>query len=57
VDKWRNQLQEALDNPCKAAKGYVEKLLDANILYETTGYARNRVFQAKEIFDALEKQE
>lgn len=51
------QLEAALDIPYMAAKRYVEKLVDAKVLYETTGYARNRVFQAKEIFEALEKQE
>jgi len=51
------QLEAALDIPYMAAKRYVEKLVDAKILHETTGYARNRVFQATEIFDALEKQE
>jgi len=51
------QLEEALDIPYMAAKRYVEKLVDAKVLYETTGYARNRVFQAKEIFDVLEKAE
>ncbi len=51
------QLEDALDIPYMAAKRYVEKLVDAKVLYETTGYARNRVFQAKEIFDALEKAE
>lgn len=47
------QLETALDMPYMAAKRYIEKLVDANILQETTGYARNRVFQANEIFEAL----
>ncbi|MEK6750671.1 MAG: Fic family protein [Chloroflexota bacterium] len=47
------QLETALDMPYMAAKRYVEKLVDANVLQETTGYARNRVFQANEIFEAL----
>ena len=47
------QLETALDMPYMAAKRYIEKLMDANVLQETTGYARNRVFQANEIFEAL----
>jgi Fic family protein len=47
------QLENGLDMPYMAAKRYVEKLVDAGVLQETTGYARNRVFQANEIFDAL----
>jgi Fic family protein len=48
------QLEIALDIPYVAAKRYVEKLVDAGVLRETTGYARNRIFQASEIFKALE---
>jgi Fic family protein len=48
------QMEAALDIPYVAAKRYVEKLVDAGVLRETTGYARNRVFQAGEIFKALE---
>jgi Fic family protein len=51
------QLQEAFDMPYMAAKRYVDKLVDAKVLHETTGYARNRVFQATEIFMALENSE
>ncbi len=47
------QLETALDMPYMAAKRYVEKLVDAKVLRETTGHARNRVFQANEIFEAL----
>lgn len=47
------QLEAALDMPYMAAKRYVEKLVDAKVLQETTGYARNRVFLANEIFEAL----
>jgi Fic family protein len=47
------QLETALDMPYMAAKRYVEKLVDAKVLQETTGYVRNRVFQANEIFEAL----
>jgi Fic family protein len=51
------QLETALDMPYMAAKRYVEKLVNANVLQETTGFAHNRVFQANEIFEALENSE
>jgi hypothetical protein len=40
-----------------AAKRYVDKLVEAGVLKETTGYTRNRVFLAHEVFRALENQE
>ena len=51
------QLESALDMPYMAAKRYVDKLVEAGVLQETTGYARNRVFMAYEIFQALENSE
>lgn len=48
------QLEIALDIPYMAAKRYVDKLAAAGVLKETTGYARNRVFMAHEVFKALE---
>lgn len=51
------QLETALDMPYMAAKRYIDKLVENGILQETTGYARNRVFLANEIFQALEKPE
>lgn len=51
------QLETSLDMPYMAAKRYVEKLTDAGVLQETTGYARNRVFKANEIFQVLENPE
>jgi Fic family protein len=51
------QLETAFDMPYMAAKRYVDKLVDAKVLHEMTGYARNRVFQATEIFKALENSE
>jgi hypothetical protein len=33
---------------------YIEKLVQAGILRETTGYARNRIFRADEILRAVE---
>jgi Fic family protein len=48
------QLETALEIPYMAAKRYVDKLVEAGVLRETTGYARNRVFMAYEVFQALE---
>jgi len=48
------QLEIALDMPYMAAKRYVDKLVEAGVLKETTGFARNRVFLAHEVFQALE---
>lgn len=48
------QLEIALDIPYMAAKRYVDKLVAAGVLKETTGYARNRVFMAHEVFQTLE---
>ncbi len=39
--------------PYMAAKRYVEKLMKAGVLHEATDYARNGVFKAYEIFEAL----
>jgi Fic family protein len=51
------QLESALDIPYMAAKRYVDKLVAAGVLQETTGYARNRVFMAHDVFQALENNE
>ena len=51
------QLESALDMPYMAAKRYIDKLVEAGVLQETTGYARNRVFMAHEIFQVLEHPE
>lgn len=51
------QLESALDIPYMAAKRYVDKLVAAGVLKETTGFARNRVFMAHEVFQALENNE
>ena len=48
------QLETALDMPYMAAKRYVDKLVQAGVLKETTGHARNRIFMAHEVFQALE---
>ena len=51
------QLETALDIPYMAAKRYVDKLVKAGVLKETTGNARNRVFMAYEVFQAMENTE
>jgi Fic family protein len=51
------QLESALDVPYMAAKRYVDKLVAAGVLKETTGFSRNRVFMAHEVFQALENTE
>jgi len=48
------QLASELNMPFKTAAQYIEKLNQAGILKETTGYARNRIFHANEILRAVE---
>ena len=48
------QLASGLNIPFKTAGQYIEKLVQAGILRETTGYARNRIFRADEILRAVE---
>ncbi len=51
------QLASGLNIPFKTAGEYIEKLVQTGILRETTGYARNRVFRADEILQAVEGME
>lgn len=48
------QVEASLGIPFMAATRYVEKLVSAGVLREVTGYARNRVFRADEIFRTLD---
>ena len=48
------QAQSALGIPYVAAKRYIDKLETVGVLREITGFARNRVFRADEIFNVLE---
>ena len=48
------QLASSLDMPFKTARQYIEKLVQAGILREVTGYARNQIYCADEIFNALD---
>ena len=49
------QLAEGLEMPFKTSRQYIEKLVQAGILREITGYARNQIYRADEIFTALDK--
>ena len=48
------QLQMFLGVSFPIAQRYIDSLVSAGILQEVTGQARNRVFRANEIFQALE---
>jgi Fic family protein len=48
------QLAEGLNMPFKTSRQYIEKLVQAGILREITGYARNQIYHADEIFNALD---
>ncbi len=49
------QLAAGLNMPFKTSRQYIEKLVQAGILREITGYARNQIYRANEIFNALDK--
>jgi len=48
------QLAGSLGMPFKTARQYIEKLVQAGILREVTGYARNQIYRADEVFSALD---
>jgi Fic family protein len=48
------QLSESMDMPFKTARQYIEKLVQTGIVREVTGYARNQIYHADEIFKALD---
>ena len=48
------QLAEGLNIPFKTSRQYIEKLVQAGILREITGYARNQIYRADEIFNAID---
>ena len=48
------QVSDELGIPFKTARDYINKLVRSGILRETTGYARNRIFQADEILKTLQ---
>jgi Fic family protein len=49
------QLAEGLEMPFKTSRQYIEKLVQAGILREITGYARNQIYRAEEIFSAIDR--
>jgi len=51
------QLAEGVDMPFKTARQYIEKLVQAGIVREVTGYARNQVYRSDEVFTALDSNE
>lgn len=48
------QLAESVEMPFKTARQYIEKLVQAGIVREVTGYARNQIYRADEVFTALD---
>jgi len=48
------QLANGLNMPFKTSRQYIEKLVQAGILREITGYARNQIYRADEIFNAID---
>jgi Fic family protein len=48
------QLAEGVNMPFKTARQYIDKLVQAGIVRETTGYARNQIYRADEVFRALD---
>lgn len=48
------QAADGLGIPFKTAQAYLMKLVQAGLLREVTGYARNRIFQADEILRAVQ---
>ena len=51
------QLAEGVNMPFKTARQYIEKLFQAGIVREVTGYARNQIYRADEVFRALDNVE
>ena len=47
------QMAAGLNMPFKTAAHYIDKLERAGILRELTGFARNRIYQADEILQAV----
>jgi len=45
---------EGLKMSFKTSRQYIEKLVQAGILREITGYARNQIYRADEVFSALD---
>lgn len=50
------QASDALGIPFKTAGDYLDRLVQAGVLRETTGHSRNRIFQSDEILTLLQEQ-
>ena len=48
------QASDGLGIPFRTAQAYLSKFVQAGVLREITGYARNRIFQADEILRAVQ---
>jgi Fic family protein len=48
------QMAGNLGMPFKTARQYIEKLVQAGILREITGNARNQIYRADEVFGVLD---
>ncbi len=48
------QLAEGLEMPFKTSRQCIEKLVQAGILSEITGYARNQIYRADEVFSTID---
>jgi Fic family protein len=48
------QLAEGLNMPFKTSRQYIEKLVQFGILREITGYARNQIYRADEVFNTID---
>ena len=48
------QVSDELKMPFKTAHNYIGKLVQAGLLREVTGYARNRIYQAEEILKSVQ---
>ena len=48
------QMAESVDMPFKTARQYIEKLVQAGVLRQITGNARNQIYRADEVFSALD---
>jgi Fic family protein len=48
------QMAESVNMPFKTARQYIEKLVQAGVLREMTGNARNQIYRADEVFNALD---
>ena len=49
-----HQVKDTLNVSTPTAQGYINRLEDAGILREITGQARNRVYQADKVLEAIE---